>query len=66
MRIPNQRDKCSKTGMRACNNECTKVSAEPSASARVHESLNACANAGKARAIEIQGWLCTLLEALLL
>ena len=34
-------------------NKCTKVQ-------------SVCANAGKARAIETQGWLCTLLEALLL
>ena len=46
------------------NNECTKV--QNPRRPRVRESLNACANAGKARAIETQGWLCTLLEALLL
>ena len=45
-------------------NECTKV--QNPRRTRVRESLNACANAGKARAIETQGWLCTLLEALLL
>ena len=45
-------------------NECTKV--QNPRRPRVRESLNACANAGKARAIETQGWLCTLLEALLL
>ena len=43
-------------------NECTKV--QNPRRPRVRESLNACANAGKARAIETQGWLCTLLEAL--
>ena len=45
-------------------NECTKV--QNPRRPRVRKSLNACANAGKARAIETQGWLCTLLEALLL
>ena len=47
-------------------NECTKV--QNPRRPRVRESLNACANAGKARAIEreTQGWLCELLEALLL
>ena len=38
-------------------NECTKV--QNPRRPRVRESLNTCANAGKARAIETQGWLCT-------
>ena len=44
------------------DNECTKV--QNPRRQRVRESLNACVNAGKARAIETQSWLCTLLEAL--